>query len=44
MNKIEKLDDLLKTTGEQLIDYSDESNAKFSAIKDQVFYLILIFF
>ncbi len=36
MTKIEKLDDLLKTTGEQLIDYSDESNAKFSAIKDQV--------
>jgi len=37
MVKIDKLDDLLKSTGEQLIDYSDESNSKFLAIKDQVF-------
>lgn len=35
-NKIEKLDDLLKSTGEQLIDYNEESNSKFQAIRDQV--------
>jgi len=33
---MEKLDDLLKTAGEQLIDYSNDSNSKFSAVKDQV--------
>jgi hypothetical protein len=44
MSKIEKLDDLLKTTGEQLIDYSDDSNSKFFAIKDHVSYLNLIFY
>lgn len=44
MTKIEKLDDLLKTTGEQLIDYSDDSNSKFLAIKDQVIIHKLFFY
>jgi hypothetical protein len=36
INKVERLDDLLKSTGEQLIDYNEESNSKFQAIRDQV--------
>ena len=42
MLKIDKIDEFLRTTGEQLIDYSEESNSKFQAVRDQVFFAIII--
>ena len=35
-NKIDRLNEQLKTTGERLIDYSNDSNNQFQEIREQV--------
>lgn len=38
-NKIDKLNEQLKMSGESLIEYSDNSNNQFQDIREQVIYL-----
>ena len=36
LSKLEKIDESLKDTGDKLIDFTEDSNSKFQAVKDQL--------
>ena len=36
LSKLEKIDESLKDTGDTLIDFTEDSNSKFQAVKDQL--------